>query len=122
MDITTLDLVQRFAFDAAHGCAVLGNAATGEYLLIPLRREPLLSEGEILRVRLGNFQFAGVFGVLRGYVDHRLENARRDVWEIMRRAAPAYRAYVAALPDEPVTVDDSAAWLEKLHALEDPRD
>jgi hypothetical protein len=73
MDITKLDPIERFFWDARHCVSCLGNADTGEFLLIPADREPILTEGELMNVRLRGFYYCGVFGIVSGVALYQCE-------------------------------------------------
>lgn len=119
MDISKLDEVQRFAYDAEHGYACLGNAASGEFLLIPLDRGDTgpITQGELLKARLGNFFFCGVFGIVGGFQLYQAEGGF-DAWRVMSRAEAAYRVLLA---ERLTPIGDDVSWLERLHALPDTR-
>jgi hypothetical protein len=105
-------------FDLHWGC--LGNPATGRFLLVPFTRhkDELLSKGEVLHARLGNFVFCGTFGYrARDHFADFCAEPFPEAAKVMTIAAPSFFRLLAEvlMPNPPVD------WLRKLHDLPDPR-
>jgi hypothetical protein len=92
------EAVERLAGDSDYGfsVAVLGNPTSGAHMLIPLDRTGSypMTEAEVLKARLGNFEFCGVFGYLDGTVCYQ-EESGKAAWWVMTRAIPAYHVHLA---------------------------
>ena len=114
-----MDEQQQIAWNCEISVAVLGNAETGEHMLIELGREGYpLSEAEVLKARLKNFVYAGVMGYAEGVANAKAEPGP-DCWRIMCAATPAFLTYLSG---KLKPLCDSVDWLEKLHQLPDTRE
>ena len=87
-----------------------------EFVLVPLGEG--LSEGDLYRLRLGNYGLAGVFSYANGYADATCE-PDPDSWRVLVAATPAFFAYLA---ERLAPKGDAVSWLEKLHQLPDTRE
>ena len=86
-----------------------------EFVLVPVGEG--LSEGDLYRLRLGNYGLAGVFSYANGYADATCE-PDPDSWRVLVAATPAFLQY---LSERLAPKGDAVSWLEKLHSLKDER-
>ena len=124
MDLNSLDPVQRLAWDSeGFTCAVLGSPNTHEFFLVDLDEsgtpQSPLSEGELLIVRLKNYEFCGVLGVVRGQCGAKSE--RPEVLGVMLLAALEFANRVAARMKTQHQADDWADSMRRLYELPDNR-
>jgi hypothetical protein len=103
--------------EAECACAVLGNAATAEFLLVDLDAAPMSAES-ILDARSRGFEFVGVMGMKNGIPDAMTEPRAGALSLMCAAALPFVTRYAAKLGPK----SDGADWLERLHALADPRE
>jgi hypothetical protein len=93
----------------------LGEITSAKTMLIPLDRPGLMTEGEILKARLGNFRFCGVFAVRDGVVQA-VPDDDIDARLLMLNACNDYAAWVAE------NMRPADGWLERLWSLPDTRE
>jgi len=108
-----IDAVERLVCESEVSVAVLGKGR--EFVLVsPKDSEP--DAGELAEARSRGFFFCGVLGIKDGQPS--AECSCLDAAFVMMHAALAFsQEMLGRLRPK----DDSAAWCERLHALEDPR-
>lgn len=110
----TLERVQSATRGSQFLCMVLGRER--EYVLVPFCDLPLDQTFRELMVRHG-YRFCGCMGYRDGLTFAKGEPGQEAAFTILC-AAGAYAAYLAGqLKPE----GDGVSWLERLHALVDPR-
>lgn len=118
MDATTAFLLNEKS-DVAWAC--LGSPSTFDHMLVLLGcgGDSVVSEGENLRARLGNFQFAGVFGFRSA--DNYANAISEPGQELVMVAA--FRTFAQRLTEhlEIARKGEAVSWLKQLHDLTDPR-
>ena len=99
--------------------AVLGHPQTGELMLLEFDEQAQsYSRGHMLLCQMKQYILAGTFGVVSG-IAQVVCSSGPDAYRLMCAAVPAFAAYVAAKKQN---AGDSAAWLDRLHALPDLRE
>jgi hypothetical protein len=100
--------------------AVLGHPQTGELMLLEWDEERQgYSEGHVLLCQMKGYVHAGTFAVVGNGTAGVICSPGPDAYRLMCAAVPAFAAYVAAKKQN---AGDSAAWLDRLHALPDLRE
>lgn len=113
-----MDRVEQLAWDAEIAVAVLGNPRTGEFSLIDLDHDMPMSEAARESARQRGFEFCGVVGVKNGIADAMCDPVAGALGILCAAVMPFVRRYAAKLGPK----SDGADWLERLHALPDPRE
>jgi hypothetical protein len=99
-------------------CAVLGNPATAEFLLVDLDAAPMSAES-ISDARQRGFELVGVMGIKDGIPDAIAEPRAGALALMCAAVMPFVAQYATKLG---TTKSDGAGWLTRLHALPDPRE
>ncbi len=114
-----MDAQEMIAGGAEISAVCLGNMK-GEHLLVPLDQDGLpLSDATILYAKEKCLSIVGIFGFKDGQFGAKAEPGPACAF-VMLKASPAFAQYVASRLLQPKT-ESSAAWLQKLYSLEDPR-
>jgi len=114
-----LDELQALAFESDYACAVLGSRETGQFLLVELDKDCLLSDAENLKARLGGLYFCGLAGYRRGECVFKSE-PDLDCVSMMASASYEFARRVAEWLKSKRT-DDGGDFLERLWSLPDNR-
>lgn len=96
--------------------AVIGNPVTGQYALIDMDDAPM-SDAAIQEARQRGFEFVGMLGIKDGVADAMGEPGPGAQSLMCHAVLPFVTQYAAKLGPK----SDGADWLERLHALPDPR-
>jgi len=113
LNYAALNEFERLVFDGRHSVIVAGNLkSTPSFMLIPVGK---MDEGTLMKIRLFDYHVAGVWSTTRYGAECRWCEGY-DAWRLVTGAAEAYRRYLDARDES-----GDVAWLEKLFALEDPR-
>lgn len=112
-----MDKVEQLAWDAECACGVLGNPRTGEFSLIDLDHDMPMSDAARLDAQQRSFEFVGVLGIKDGVADAVCEPGPGALSLMCHAVLPFVTRYAAKLGPK----SDGADWLERLHALPDPR-
>jgi hypothetical protein len=111
------DKFEAIAGYAAHPVCILGNLQTSDFELMDVRDPEPLSEDTIHEIRRRGLRFIGAVGIVEGKprtaLDEPLDEATKFALSM------AYLQFVAEANRKPK--GDSAAFLARLHSLEDPR-
>jgi hypothetical protein len=111
-----IDAVERLVCESEVSVAVLGRGR--DFMLIRLDGDGELDPIELAEARSRGFFYAGALGITDGQPT--VEWSDPDAAFVMVRAALAF-AQEMAVAGRLRPKDDSAAWCERLHALEIPR-
>lgn len=112
-----LDAQEQLVWDSEVSVAVLGKGKGRDFVLVPLK-DAELDATELVETRSRGFFFCGVLGIRDGQPS--AECSDLDAAFVMMHAALAFAQEMAGA-GRLRPKDDSAAWCERLHALEDPR-
>jgi hypothetical protein len=108
-----LDAQEQLVCDSEVSVAVLGKGRN--FVLVPLQDREL-DATELVETQSRGFFFCGVLGIKDGQPS--AECSDPDAAIVMMHAALAFAQEMAGRLRPK---DDSAAWCERLHALQDPR-
>jgi hypothetical protein len=111
-----LDEQEQLVCDAEISCAVIGKG--GDFVLIRLDENSEGDQALTEEAAKKGYAFCGVLGVKDGQAGAKCQPEPDAVYTMMC-AALTFAQYVAA---QLKPKDDSAAWCERLHILQDPRD
>lgn len=117
-----LDAVQQLVFDADKGtaCVVLGKGEDEEITLVWLDEPGPVPQAVLADANARGLKLCGVLALVRGQAVSRCErlDAEGFVFVTMLRAGLHYAQGLHARG----LIGDSVEWLERLYALEGPRD
>jgi hypothetical protein len=106
-----MDAQEKLVIDSAICCAVIGSAATGECMVVPLGvRDRALSAADVERMRVGGLRYSGVIGYFPDGSARALPESDIDSRIVILRALNDFAAYVA---ERLRPKSDSLDWLRK---------